>query len=181
LALWFIRIHPGSFRGHLRFFSSGFPPFPHESEVLLRLTDTIDIDAPPELVWSVWRDVERWPDWTASITSVDLLDAGPLRVGVRARIRQPKLPIAVWRVMSVTEPGTSDNIGFSWVSTSPGSRVTGDHRIVANGSASRAHLSVDFEGPLAIVVAFLTRRLTQRYLQLEATGLKKRSEERASR
>ena len=81
--------------------------------------------------------------------------------------------------MTVTEPGTSDNIGFSWVSTSPGSRVTGDHRIEANGSGSRAHLSVDFDGPLAIVVGFLTRRLTQRYLRLEATGLKKQSESRS--
>src|SRR5262249_37437036 len=125
--------------------------------------------------------VEHWPDWTASITSVDLLDAGPLRVGVRARIRQPKLPIAVWRVMSVTEPGTSDNIGFSWVSTSPGSRVTGDHRIERTAPGCRDRLSVDFEGPLANIVAFLTRRLSQSYLRLEATGLKKRSEELASR
>jgi uncharacterized membrane protein len=133
------------------------------------------------MVWTVWRDVEHWPEWTSSVTSIDLLDPGPLRVGVRARIRQPKLPVAVWRVMSLTEPGTSDNIGFSWVSTSPGSRVTGDHRIEANGSGSRAHLSVDFDGPLAIIVAFLTRRLSQRYLRLEASGLKKRSESLAAR
>ena len=147
----------------------------------MKLTDSIDIDAAPDIVWNVWRDVERWPEWTASITQVELLDAGPLRLGVRARIRQPKLPIAVWRVISVNEPGTSDDIGFTWVSTSPGSRVTGDHRIEANGNGSRVVLSVDFEGPLAMIVAFLTRRLSQQYLRMEAMGLKKRSEGLASR
>ena len=147
----------------------------------MKLTDSIDIDAAPDIVWNVWRDVARWPEWTASIAKVDLLDSGPLRVGVRARIRQPKLPIAVWRVTSVNEPGTSDDIGFTWVSTSPGSRVTGDHRIEVNGSGSRAVLSVDFRGPLALIVAFLTRQLSLRYLRMEATGLKKRSEGLASR
>jgi len=147
----------------------------------VKLTDSIDIDAPPDIVWNVWRDVERWPEWTASIAKVELLDPGPLRVGLRARIRQPKLPVAVWRVTSVNEPGTSDDIGFTWVSTSPGSRVTGDHRIGVNGNGSRVVLSVDFEGPLAVIVAFLTRRLSQQYLRMEATGLKKRSEGLASR
>jgi len=147
----------------------------------VKLTDSIDIDAAPDIVWTVWRDVERWPEWTASIANVELLDPGPLRVGLRARIRQPKLPVAVWRVTSVNEPGTADDIGFTWVSTSPGSRVTGDHRIGVNGRGSRAVLSVDFEGPLALIVAFLTRRLSQQYLRMEATGLKKRSEGLASR
>jgi uncharacterized membrane protein len=147
----------------------------------VKLTDSIDIDAAPDIVWNVWRDVARWPEWTASVAKVELLDAGPLRVGVRARIRQPKLPIAVWRVMSVNEPGNSDDIGFTWVSISPGSRVTGDHRIEANGGGSRAVLSVDFDGPLAVIVAFLTRRLSQRYLRMEAIGLKKQSEALAAR
>jgi uncharacterized membrane protein len=147
----------------------------------VKLSDSIDIDAPPEVVWSVWRDVERWSEWTASIAGVELLEPGPLRVGLRARVRQPKLPTAVWRVASLKEPGASSDVGFTWVSASPGARVTGDHRIEANGRGSRAHLSVSFEGPLALIVAFLTRRLSQRYLRLEAAGLKKRSEGLASR
>ncbi|HEY9225022.1 MAG TPA: SRPBCC family protein [Gemmatimonadaceae bacterium] len=135
------------------------------------LNDTIDIDAPPEVVWSVWSDVERWPEWTASIAQIDLLEPGPLRAGIRARVRQPKLPTAVWTVTSIAPPK-----GFVWVSKSPGARVTGFHHIEPHGRGSRVELGVRFEGPIAWLVGWLTRGLSQRYLRLEATGLKARSE-----
>ncbi len=50
----------------------------------------IDIEASREQVWTVMTDVERWPEWTASVTSVALLDAAPFDVGSHARLRQPR-------------------------------------------------------------------------------------------
>jgi uncharacterized membrane protein len=41
----------------------------------------IDIDAPREEVWTMMTDVERWPEWMASVTSVALLAKVPLDVG----------------------------------------------------------------------------------------------------
>ena len=135
----------------------------------------IEIDAPTDIVWEVIRDVERWPEWTPTVTSVRRLDTGTLRVGSRARIRQPRLPRADWQVVAL-----EDGRGFSWVTTSPGVRVTAQHWVEARAGGSRATLSVSFAGLFGSLVGRLTRTLNERYLRLEAEGLKRRSEERAA-
>ena len=140
----------------------------------MQYSKTIDIHAPPEVVWAVWSDVERWPEWAASVSRVELLDPGPLAVGLRARVRQPKFPTAVWRVTDVREGRE-----FTWVSTSPGAHVIGVHRIEPRAGSTRATAAISFEGPVARLVGWLSRSLTERYLGLEAAGLKARSEERA--
>jgi carbon monoxide dehydrogenase subunit G len=134
----------------------------------------VEIAAPPERVWAVMSEIERWAEWTPSVTRVERLDPGPLAVGHRARIRQPRLLPAVWRVTAI-EPGR----GFTWVTRSAGLRATGGHRVEPAGSGSRAELTLRFEGPLAGLVARLFGALTTRYLALEAGGLKERSEGRS--
>ena len=133
----------------------------------------IDIDAPVDIVWSVMRDGERWPEWTPTVTSIRLLDA-PLRIGSRAFIRQPKLPPALWRITELDE-GKS----FTWVTRSPGVRVTARHSVEQLGDRkTRAILSIQFDGLFAGLVARLTKRLNLEYLDLEANGLKARCEGR---
>jgi hypothetical protein len=34
--------------------------------------------APPEVVWAVMADAERWHEWTESACGIRLLDKGPL-------------------------------------------------------------------------------------------------------
>jgi len=132
---------------------------------------TIDIDAPPDVAWVVMSDGERWPEWTASVTSVRRLDKGPLRIGSRALIRQPRFPPAVWTVTTL-EPGRR----FVWKSGMPGMWVYGDHSVEAIPSGTRATLKLSYDGLLARLMGRLTRGITNRYLDMEASGLKKRSE-----
>ncbi len=136
-----------------------------------RFSISVDIDAPPERVWAVMRDVERWHEWTASITSVTRVDHGPLAIGSRARVRQPKLLPAEFIVTELEE-----NKGFTWVTLSPGVTATARHSVQPIPSGTRATLSVQFDGLAAPIVAWMTRNLNDRYLALEAAGLKKRSE-----
>jgi uncharacterized membrane protein len=132
----------------------------------------VDIEATPEVVWSVMADVERWPEWTASVRHVKRLDDGPLRVGSRTVVRQPKLPVARWTVATL-EPGH----GFTWSSGAPGMHVVGSHWVEPIATGARATLRLEFTGWLSPMLVRLTRTLNHRYLELEAAGLKRRSEE----
>ncbi len=62
----------------------------------------VDIDAPAAVVWDVFSDVERWPEWTASVTRLVALDGPGLAVGKRFEIKQPRMPKLVWEVTDVT-------------------------------------------------------------------------------
>lgn len=137
----------------------------------IRFSVSIDIDAPVDRVYEVMADVERWPEWTASVTNVRRLDSGPFVVGSRAVIRQPKFPPALWTVTAV-----DGKRSFAWINRAPGIKVTARHAIETVGRVSRATLSLRYEGLLGGLVARLTRGITNRYLQMEATGLKQRSE-----
>jgi uncharacterized protein YndB with AHSA1/START domain len=132
---------------------------------------TVEIDAPPDRVWAIMSDIERWPEWTSSVTSVERLDTGPLAVGSRARVRQPKLLPADF-VVTDFDPGSA----FTWVTRSAGVTATARHSVVPSGRGSRATLSVEFHGALGWLVGWAVGGLTNRYLALEAAGLKERSE-----
>jgi hypothetical protein len=122
------------------------------------------------VVWSVFTDIERWPTWASSFTSVELVD-GPMRLGAKARIRQPRLPTVVWEVTK-WEPGRS----WTWTTTSPGARTEASHVLTRVGERTMAEQSITASGPIGRLAAFVFRSLTRRYLAIEATGLKQRSE-----
>jgi uncharacterized protein YndB with AHSA1/START domain len=130
----------------------------------------VDITAPPDRVWAVMTDIERWPEWTPTVTRIQRLDHGPLAIGSRARIQQPRLPAAVWHVSELVE-GRS----FTWVTRSPGVRVIARHSVEPISQGARATLSVQFAGLLGGLVARVTRGLNERSLTLEAQGLREQS------
>jgi uncharacterized membrane protein len=138
----------------------------------MRFETSTDIDAALGDVWMVLTDVERWPQWTTSMTSVQRLDEGPFAVGSRARVRQPKLPAAVWEVVDL-EP----EVSFSWTARTPGITTTAEHRLTPRpGGGVGVTLSIRQTGPLSPFVALFTSRITRRYMQMEADGLKRRCE-----
>jgi uncharacterized membrane protein len=131
----------------------------------------IDIAAPAERVWEVILDVESWPRWSPSMTSVRRLDGGRLRVGSRARIKQPRLPVLVWQVTDLDE-----GAAFTWVARSPGLSITAIHEVSAAPGGSRLTLTVAWTGPLAALATMLASKRTRRSLAQETSGAKARSE-----
>jgi len=132
---------------------------------------SIDIAASPDAVWAVWQDVARWPEWTASMTSVEVVSGTPLDVGTKVRIVQPRLkPV----VMTITDAVLHRR--FAWASQQPGLRAFADHVLEPKGQGVRVTLSVAFSGALSTIVGWAFGRLTQRYVEMEAAGLKRRAE-----
>ena len=130
---------------------------------------SVTIHAPADIIWSHMIDVERWPESSASITTVQRLDNGPFQVGSRARIRQPNIPTVVWTVTNF-QPLRE----FSWESPAPGVNTIGRHALTPAGdNACKVTLSIDRKGLLAPLVDRLTDSLTRKYVNMEAAGLKR--------
>jgi uncharacterized membrane protein len=135
--------------------------------------DSIEIDAPPHLVWQVFSDVEHWPEWTESVTSLVGRDGADLAVGKRFAIKQPGMQKLIWQVTEI-EPGSS----WTWVQRSPGVRVTARHYVSAQpGGRTLVRQQLDQGGLLGALVGRLMVKKTKRFLELEAKGLKARSEQ----
>jgi uncharacterized protein YndB with AHSA1/START domain len=133
---------------------------------------SVEIDAPTSLVWEVFTDVERWPEWTASVTNLVALDGPGLAVGKRFQIKQPKLPTLVWEVTDVA-PGVS----WTWAQHSSGGSTFAHHALTPmDDGRTLVRQVLDQRGPVGAIVGRLMLRTTRRYLEMEAQGLKLRSE-----
>ena len=134
-------------------------------------SESVAIDASVEHVWAILSDVERWPEWTPTVTRAERLDKGAIGVGSRTRLHQPKMRPMVWEITHWWA-----NVAFIWVSAGPGFHVTAEHLLERAGSGCRVTLELRYRGLIGQLAGVITATLTRRYLHLEATGLKQRSE-----
>lgn len=132
----------------------------------------IEIRVSPARVWSVLLDVERWPEWTTSVTKVQRMDLGPLSLGSRTRIWQPRLMPAVWCVTSLDKTRYT----FIWSTHAVGVKVTARHHIEAVGAHCRVTIGLHYAGVLGPFIARFQRDLIWDYLAREGTGLRARCE-----
>ena len=132
---------------------------------------TTSADVPPEQVWPLFVDVERWPEMTKSIRKVRRVDNGPIRVGSEAIVWQPRLPRARWRVTEL-EPGRS----FIWETASGGVTTSGGHLVEADGQGSVITLTLNMHGPFARLMYAFLGRLSRRYLSMEMDGFRRAAE-----
>ncbi len=107
------------------------------------------------------------------MTSLVGLDAPALAVGRRFAIKQPGMAKLVWTVTEI-DPGSS----WTWVQRAPGSLVTARHDVIGQpGGRTLVRQQLDQGGALGGLVGRLMVKKTKRFLELEAQGLKARSEQ----
>ena len=138
----------------------------------MHLEESIDIYAQQERVWEVLSDLAAWPGRIETVDVVELLTPAPLSRGSRVRLKQPKLPEGTWDITVWEAPSY-----FEWRQKSGGVTSVAGHRVeVLEEGRSRLTLSLDMRGPLIPVVGLFYKDLTNRYMTLEADGMKHSAE-----
>jgi uncharacterized membrane protein len=133
---------------------------------------SIEIDAPPQRVWDVLSDLEAWPSRIETVDAVELLTPAPITKGSRVRLKQPKLPEGTWDITVWDAPSY-----FEWTQKTGGVTSVAGHRVDAMGEGrARLTLTLDMRGFLIPVFGGFYKGLTNRYMNLEAEGMKRAAE-----
>ncbi len=140
----------------------------------MRFEKSIEIDAPQQRVWDVLSALEAWPQRIETVDTVELLTPAPITKGSRVQLKQPKLPEGVWDITVWDAPSY-----FEWTQKTSGITSVAGHRVEALGEGrARLTLTLDMRGFLTVVALFY-KGLTNRYMNLEAEGMKRAAESAA--
>ena len=138
----------------------------------MRFEKSVDVNASRQRVWDVLSDLEAWPRRIDTVETVELLTPPPLAKGSRVRLRQPKLPEGTWDVTVWDAPSF-----FEWTQKTGGITRVAGHRVEAMGEGrARLTLTLDMRGFLIPVMLLFYKGLTNRYMNLEAEGMKRAAE-----
>lgn len=101
------------------------------------LVETLDINAPVSIAWSLWSDVTKWPDFLSHVRSVE-------RVDDRRFTWQLKLPGAEKSfVAELTEVITEERIAWRTVDGVSHAGVVTFHHL--SDTTSRVTLQIEYE------------------------------------
>jgi uncharacterized membrane protein len=138
----------------------------------MRFETSIEIDAPQQRVWDVLSALEAWPQRIETVDIVELLTPAPIAKGSRVRLKQPKLPEGTWDVTVWDAPSY-----FEWTQKTSGITSVAGHRVEARGEGrALLTLTLDMRGLLIPIMALFYKDLTNRYMNLEAEGMKRAAE-----
>ena len=138
----------------------------------MRFENSIEIDAPQQRVWDVLSDLEAWPQRIETVDSFELLTPAPIAKGSRVRLRQPKLPEGTWDITVWDAPSY-----FEWTQKEGGTTIIAGHRVEGLGDGrARLTLTIDMHGLLIPIIGRFYTDLTNRYMDLEADGMKRAAE-----
>lgn len=141
----------------------------------MKLSHSINISAPRELVWDVTTDINNMTEWTPTVQAIERIDDGPVAIGSEAWIKQPGMPKARWTVTTL-----SAESHFAWETHVRGMHIIATHELAPLSEGTCNTLLLEFRGLSVWLMAPLIWLSGRRNLRLENEGLKRACEERAS-
>ena len=138
----------------------------------MQFETSIDNEAPQRRLWDVLRDLEAWPQRIETVDTLELLTPPPIARGSRVRLKQPKLPEGTGEFTGWAPPSS-----FEWMQKASGVTSIAGHRVEALGEGgARLTLALDMRGLLVPIFCRFSKGLTNRYMRLEAEGMKRAAE-----
>jgi hypothetical protein len=136
--------------------------------------ESIDINAPTDIVSGFLRNLSGWTSWTSTVDEATPLGSAEVHPGTRVRVRQPGLPVSVWTV------DVADRTAFEWNNLRHGLRTVAKHQIADTATGCNLTVAIEQHGVLAGTVDMVFGRIIRRHL-LQMTQELKRAAESAAR
>ena len=132
----------------------------------------IEIAAPPEVVWGVLTDVERWPRWNPDVKSAAL--AGPLAEGTHFRWKSG--PATISSMLRVVDAPRL----VAWTGSTLGIRAVHVHRLEEKDGATLVVTEESWDGLLVRVLGRSFTRTLQKAIDSGLAHLKTEAERTTS-
>ncbi len=133
----------------------------------MKLENTIEIKASMAHIWAVTYDIENWPQWTPTISSVKKCDREQTAVGSKAWVKQPAMKKTEWTITALNEPEC-----FVWTARIFGMPSVATHTIFEKEGKTYNRLGFEMTGQLARLLGPILRPQLQKALIIENKGLK---------
>ena len=115
---------------------------------MLEFSSSIDIQAPPEVVWGLLTDTATYPDWNTTVVSID----GTIALGEKLKVVSTVDPKRAFKlkVSELTAPNT-----MIWSSGMPMGLFKGvrTFNVAAEGAGSTFSMHEVFSGPMSGLIA----------------------------
>jgi uncharacterized protein YndB with AHSA1/START domain len=139
----------------------------------MRFEEEIGIAAPPEVVFAVYADVERWGDWDPEVNSASI--DGDFASGAAGTL-EPSSARPKQATFTITE--VVPNESFVVESRLPLCALRFDHDLTPVPEGSRAVHRITISGPLAPLLGRLVGNPIRKGLPGTMRGLKRAAEDR---
>jgi uncharacterized protein YndB with AHSA1/START domain len=132
----------------------------------------IDVQAPPEVVWDVLTDFERWPEWNPDVKSLSI--EGPVAPGTQFRWNTGPLRITS-TLREVKRPWS-----IGWTGKAFGIGAVHMWRFEPRQGGTLVHTEESWEGPLPGLLPGRMQKALQQSFDNAMPHLKAEAERRAA-